>query len=89
MTILDAITLDADSVRLTQMLVNLLENAIKYTPDKGQISLTAQISGDEVIIKVRDNGIGIPAEKLPTIFDLFTQLGRDGVSDGGLGLGLP
>ena len=89
-TIMDTIImLDADPVRMTQMLVNLLENAIKYTPDEGQISLTAKISEKEVFIAVGDNGIGIPQEKLPAIFDLFMQLGRDSVSDGGLGLGLP
>jgi signal transduction histidine kinase len=88
-TISEAVILDADSGRLTQMLVNLLENAIKYTPEEGEISLTAQKSEREVKITLRDNGMGIPAEKLAVVFDLFTQLGRDEISDGGLGLGLP
>jgi signal transduction histidine kinase len=84
----EAIHLEADFVRLTQLLVNLLENAIKYTPDEGRIWLAAELSGQEVRIKVRDNGIGIPKDKLTAVFDLFTQLGGEDRSEGGLGLGL-
>ena len=83
----EAIYLEADPVRLTQLVVNLLENAIKYTPDHGRISITAEKSGDKVCIRIRDNGCGLPKEKLSVIFDQFVQLHGDG-REGGLGLGL-
>jgi PAS domain S-box-containing protein len=84
------ITLEADSDRLHQVVVNLLTNAIKYTPEGGRIWLKATVEGDEAVVRVEDNGVGITPEMLPRIFDLFTQeessLSR---SEGGLGLGLP
>jgi PAS domain S-box-containing protein len=85
----EPIYLDADPVRLAQVFANLLNNAAKYTEVGGRISLTARRQGDEVIVAVRDSGIGIPAEILPRIFDIFSQatpaLER---AQGGLGIGL-
>jgi PAS domain S-box-containing protein len=81
--------LDADLTRLSQVLLNLLNNAAKYTPPKGRIALTATQRDGWVSISVRDNGIGIPQEQLPRIFDLFVQLGRHtNHTHGGLGIGL-
>ena len=79
----------ADPTRLVQVLTNLLNNAAKYTEDDGQIWLTAAEEEGEVVVRVRDNGIGIAAAMLPRVFDLFTQVpGALDRSDGGLGLGL-
>lgn len=82
--------LEADPDRLEQVVVNLLTNAIKYTPDGGVVWLKATIEGTEAVFRVEDSGVGIDPEMLPRIFDLFTQeassLDR---SQGGLGLGLP
>jgi signal transduction histidine kinase len=81
--------LDADRTRLEQILVNLLSNAVKYTPPGGHIQLTGGAEGGEVIIGVRDDGIGISPEMLPRLFDLFTQVDRSlDRSEGGLGIGL-
>ena len=71
------------------MLSNLLNNAAKYTDQGGRIWLTAERQSDHVLIRVKDNGIGIPAEMLSRIFDLFTQVDRSVErSEGGLGIGL-
>jgi len=83
------VQLDADPVRLAQVLGNLLNNAAKYTAPGGRIELRAERAGDDVVITVRDNGIGIPPEMLEQVFELFRQL--DGTlerSHGGLGIGL-
>ncbi|MGZ8253478.1 MAG: hybrid sensor histidine kinase/response regulator [Burkholderiaceae bacterium] len=85
----EPLTLVADPVRLTQVFVNLLNNAAKYTEMGGRIELSARRDGDEAVITVRDNGIGIPPEMLPNVFDLFTQVDRARHrSQGGLGIGL-
>ena len=85
----EPLALHGDSVRLTQVLANLLNNAAKYTDQGGRIELAARRDGDEVEITVRDNGIGIPPGQLPEVFDMFTQAHRaDGRGDGGLGIGL-
>ena len=78
-----------DPTRLSQVVANLLTNAAKYTPPGGDIVLRAEQIGDELVVSVRDTGIGIAAEVLPRIFDLFVQ-GRQGQgrSQGGLGIGL-
>ncbi len=81
--------LEADSTRLEQILQNLLNNAIKYTEPGGNISLSVDESNGEAVIRVRDDGAGIPAAFLPKMFDLFTQ--AEGSLDrtrGGLGIGL-
>jgi CheY-like chemotaxis protein len=83
------IFLDADPTRLSQMIQNLLNNAAKYTPAGGNIWLTATRESDHVLISVRDSGIGIPNEQLPTIFEMFSQLAPAlDRSQGGLGIGL-
>ena len=78
-----------DPTRLVQALGNVLGNAAKYTQRGGHITLAAAESGPEVVIRVRDNGIGIPAELMPMIFNLFTQLDHtSGPPQSGLGIGL-
>ncbi|MBQ5939084.1 ATP-binding protein [Massilia sp. AB1] len=78
-----------DRVRLIQVLSNLLNNAAKYTPSGGAITLTVDTLGSEAVIEVADNGMGIDAELLPHVFDLFRQASRSSErSQGGLGLGL-
>jgi CheY-like chemotaxis protein len=80
---------DADVTRLAQVFSNLLNNAAKYTERGGRIGLTVQQQGGEVMVSVRDSGIGIPAEMLPHVFDIFTQVDRNlERSQGGLGIGL-
>jgi signal transduction histidine kinase len=81
--------LRGDATRLTQVVANLLNNAAKYTPDGGQVWLTLEGDGDEAVVRVEDTGMGIPAEMLPRIFDLFTQVDRSlHRAQGGLGIGL-
>jgi CheY-like chemotaxis protein/two-component sensor histidine kinase len=83
------IWLYADAARLEQVVVNLLNNAAKYTKDGGRISLTVLREGDECVLRLRDTGVGIAPELLPRIFDLFTQAERSlDRSQGGLGIGL-
>jgi signal transduction histidine kinase len=80
---------NGDPLRLTQALGNVLGNAAKYTDRGGHIWLDVTEHGAEVEIRVRDDGIGIPAERLPLIFDLFTQLDRQADHpQSGLGIGL-
>jgi len=83
------IIFDADQVRLTQVLANLLNNAVKYTDPGGRIWLTADVDSGIATIRVRDSGIGIAAEMLPRIFNLFEQA-HTGIEQtrGGLGVGL-
>jgi CheY-like chemotaxis protein/anti-sigma regulatory factor (Ser/Thr protein kinase) len=83
------VILDADLTRLTQVFGNLLSNSAKYTPKGGRIGLSAERRNGEVLISVRDTGIGIPEQFLPTIFDMFSQVDRSFErSSGGLGIGL-
>jgi PAS domain S-box-containing protein len=83
------LTLEADSTRLEQVLVNLLTNAAKYTPSGGRIQLTVGVEEGEVVFRVRDNGLGILPDVLPRMFDLFAQADRSlDRSEGGLGIGL-
>jgi len=78
-----------DAVRLAQVLSNLLHNAAKYTPPGGRVAVELSREGDAAVVTVRDTGIGIAAEELPRVFDLFTQGGRGSDrSEGGLGVGL-
>ena len=79
----------ADPVRLVQVFSNLLENAAKYTPEDGEITLKAQVLGESVEITITDNGIGITPHALPHIFDLFVQDEHAAAhNQGGLGIGL-
>ena len=78
-----------DRKRLVQVVTNLLQNAAKYTPDEGEISVTIDADDERIEVTVRDNGTGISAELLPFVFDLFTQERRSSDrAQGGLGLGL-
>jgi PAS domain S-box-containing protein len=80
---------DADRVRLTQVVMNLINNAAKYTPDPGQIWLTLGLHDEQAVLQVKDTGIGIAPEDLPRLFDLFYQADRSFTrAEGGLGLGL-
>jgi PAS domain S-box-containing protein len=83
------IHLEADPVRLTQAFSNLLINAAKYTNAKGQIQVRVIMDGKDVVVSIKDNGIGISAELMPRLFTLFTQArpARER-SEGGLGVGL-
>ncbi|HEV2844567.1 MAG TPA: ATP-binding protein, partial [Thermoanaerobaculia bacterium] len=79
----------ADAARLEQVLSNILNNAAKFTDDGGRISLTAERPDDYIVVRIRDNGVGIPEELLGRIFDLFTQGSRSlDRPQGGLGIGL-
>jgi signal transduction histidine kinase len=85
------IKLTGDSVRLSQVISNLLTNAAKFTPHKGKLALSAKQEGGDVVIRVQDNGIGMSTEELVSVFELFRQAGhlperaRDGL---GIGLAL-
>ena len=86
---LQPIWLKADSTRLVQIVVNLLDNAAKYTQDGGDISLTVEQLGTDCVLRVRDTGIGIAPQLLPRVFDVFTQEDRSlDRPQGGLGIGL-
>jgi PAS domain S-box-containing protein len=85
----ESIYVEADRVRLTQVFMNLLNNAAKYTPNPGHIWLNVEQAGDTVVVRVKDTGIGIAAESLPHVFELFYQVDRSYTrAEGGLGLGL-
>jgi signal transduction histidine kinase len=78
-----------DKIRLTQAIMNLLNNAAKYTPRAGRIALSVERDGEQIGIRVTDTGIGIAAADLNRVFDLFFQADRSFArSEGGLGLGL-
>lgn len=83
------LVVDADAIRLAQIISNLLTNAAKYTEPGGRIVVSAQATGGEVVLHVADNGIGISEEMLPHVFELFVQE-RQAIdrARGGLGLGL-
>jgi PAS domain S-box-containing protein len=85
----DPLWLRADATRIEQVVVNLLNNAAKYTDEGGHIWLSVQQEGNYAVLLVRDTGVGIAPELLPKIFDLFTQGNRTlDRSQGGLGIGL-
>ena len=85
----EPVLLDADPVRLAQSFGNLLNNACKYSDPEGSIQITASLDGDEVRVSFRDTGIGIAADRLHHIFELFTQVDQSQErSHGGLGIGL-
>jgi signal transduction histidine kinase len=81
--------IDGDSTRLAQIVGNLLNNAAKYTPEGGNITLLASVEGNEVLITVSDNGLGVDSDMLPKIFEMFTQVDNNlSRSQSGLGIGL-
>ena len=80
---------DADATRIAQVVANLLNNAAKYTPARGRIQLSVRRDGLEAVIAVSDSGVGIAADALAGVFDMFSQIGRTvDRSQGGLGIGL-
>lgn len=85
----EPIFIDADITRLAQVFINLLNNASKYTDDGGRIDLIATCDDGEVVVAIKDNGIGIPAPQLPHVFEMFAQVQHHlEKSQGGLGIGL-
>ncbi|HEX6276233.1 MAG TPA: ATP-binding protein [Polyangiaceae bacterium] len=85
----DVLYLDADQTRIAQVVSNLLNNASKYTPSGGNVELSVRREGDEVVIRVRDDGMGIPPDRLEDIFQMFGQVNQAlDRSHGGLGIGL-
>jgi signal transduction histidine kinase len=80
---------EGDPTRLEQIVVNLLQNAMKFTPHGGRIDLTAEAEGREAVVRVRDTGVGIPSEMIPNLFEPFFQVAPSiDRAKGGLGLGL-
>ena len=74
---------------MAQVVSNVLNNAAKYTPEGGRIELSAERDGNEVVIRVRDNGVGLTPEACTKVFELFSQVGKTlDRSQGGLGIGL-
>jgi signal transduction histidine kinase len=85
----EELTLNGDLTRLSQILSNLLNNAAKFTDRDGQIALAARRDGADVVISVKDNGVGIAPEMMPFVFQMFAQVDRhQDRSQGGLGIGL-
>lgn len=86
---LESATARADPARLAQVLRNLLDNALKYTPPAGRVRLSCRRRGDAVVLEVTDTGVGIPADELPRIFDEFYRVRRAPQGEGaGLGLAI-
>ncbi|HEV2855762.1 MAG TPA: PAS domain S-box protein [Thermoanaerobaculia bacterium] len=85
----EPLLVEGDPTRLSQIVMNLLNNAAKYTPEGGHIRLAVEKDGEQVLIRVRDTGIGIPEDLLPKVFNLFAQGERAlDRTEGGLGIGL-
>jgi signal transduction histidine kinase len=86
-TTVDAVVVNADRTRLEQVVANLIDNAVKYTPAGGRVELEVGREGDDAVLRVRDNGIGIPADELPRVWDRLFR-GDRSRAERGLGLGL-
>ena len=84
----EPVYLEADPVRLAQVFSNLLDNAAKYTEPGGQIRLSAVRQGGNVVVSVKDTGVGIPSAQLTRIFEIFSQARPAGAAHSGLGIGL-
>lgn len=85
----ESLTVEADPTRLGQVFSNLLNNAAKYTPDGGRLEVVARREQNAVHVSFKDNGVGIPKEMLPEVFEMFSQVGRNlDRAQGGLGIGL-
>ena len=85
----DPLELEADATRLSQVFLNLLNNAAKYTPPGGCIDMRVEVTNQQALVSIRDSGIGIPKTMLTHVFDLFAQANRvSGTVQGGLGIGL-
>ncbi|MFL5415586.1 MAG: ATP-binding protein, partial [Myxococcales bacterium] len=83
-----ALLVEGDLMRLAQVIANLLQNAAKYTDPGGNIRVDGRREGGEMILSVRDDGRGIPAKRLASMFEMFVQGDQEGLSEGGLGIGL-
>ncbi len=85
----EPIRVDGDPTRLAQVFANLLNNAAKYTEPGGEVELAVRFEGGAAVVTVRDNGVGIPADMISQVFDIFTQVDRSlEKTQGGLGIGL-
>ena len=82
------IVVEGDPVRLVQVVSNLVDNAVKYTPDAGHITIAVTSEGDDAVVAVQDDGAGIPTGRFQSIFEPFVQLAESREARGGLGLGL-
>jgi signal transduction histidine kinase len=78
----------ADADQIQQVIINLLDNAIKYTPSHGIIKITTRQEADHVVMRIKDNGVGIPAADAPHIFDRFYKVDKAHTVGKGTGLGL-
>jgi CheY-like chemotaxis protein/two-component sensor histidine kinase len=88
-TLPETLLVEADTTRLTQVFLNLLNNAAKFTPENGLIQVHGKAEGGNAVVRVRDNGVGIGSDLLPRVFDLFVQGSRSlDRAEGGLGIGL-
>lgn len=85
----DPLIIDGDAARLQQVIVNLVDNAVKYTPQYGRIVVRTAQEGDRAVLYIRDNGIGIARDKLKRVFEPFHQIGDPRAQSRGIGLGLP
>ena len=85
----EPLVVELDQIKFSQILNNLISNSIKFTPSNGRILILARREGDEVVLEHRDNGIGIPEQMLPNVFDRYTSAGRTGLKgEKSRGLGL-
>lgn len=85
----DSLIVDADPVRLVQVVTNLIDNAVKYTPDSGTLAVTLRVDGEDGLIVVSDSGVGIPPGRAAQIFEPFVQLAESRqAARGGVGVGL-
>ena len=84
----DVDTIDADELRFKQVVLNLVSNAVKFTPDGGSVAIRAYREGTELVVTVTDTGIGVPPEDQERIFESFQQGGRGAPKEEGTGLGL-
>ena len=82
------IVLEMDEPKMKQLCFNLIQNAIKYTPEKGKIEVTAEALDDQVVLTVRDDGIGIPPEEQEKVFDRFYRVHPNRSEGSGLGLSI-
>jgi signal transduction histidine kinase/ActR/RegA family two-component response regulator len=82
----EPVWLDADADRLSQVVTNLVNNATRYTPEGGRVTVTVSVSGLEAVLSVADSGVGVHADDVNRVFEMFTQVGGPG--SGGLGIGL-
>ena len=85
----ESVWVDADASRIDQVVTNLVNNALKYTPSPGVISVSVRREGDDAVLRVRDSGLGMEPDLLPRVFDLFVQGARAlDRAEGGMGIGL-